>query len=123
MKQRAKHRSHFNVQKNMQITPKDALARLATADAPFLTLFGHGTLSVEIYQPDRVDLQQPHTRDEVYVVVAGTGRFMSDGQYYDFGPGDFLFVPAGVEHRFEDFTPDFCTWVLFYGPEGGEAGR
>jgi quercetin dioxygenase-like cupin family protein len=33
-------------------------------------------------------------------------------------PGDFLFVAAGVEHRFEGFTDDFTVWVLFYGPEG-----
>ena len=32
-----------------------------------------------------------------------------------------LFVPAGVEHRFEDFTDDLAVWVVFYGPEGGEA--
>jgi hypothetical protein len=25
-----------------------------------------------------------------------------------------------VPHRFEDFTHDFGTWVIFYGPEGGE---
>jgi len=31
-----------------------------------------------------------------------------------------LFVPAGVAHRFDEFTADFCTWVMFYGPEGGE---
>jgi len=35
-------------------------------------------------------------------------------------PGDLLFVPAGIVHRFEDFTDDFATWVMFYGPEGGE---
>lgn len=35
-------------------------------------------------------------------------------------PGDLLFVPAGVVHRFEEFTDDFATWVMFYGPEGGE---
>ncbi|MEO8164540.1 MAG: cupin domain-containing protein, partial [Betaproteobacteria bacterium] len=33
---------------------------------------------------------------------------------------DMLFVPAGVPHRFEMFTDDFCVWVMFYGPEGGE---
>jgi hypothetical protein len=27
---------------------------------------------------------------------------------------------AGKPHRFEDFTDDFGTWVIFYGPEGGE---
>ncbi len=37
------------------------------------------------------------------------------------GPDDVLFVPAGVEHRFEDFTVGLAVWVVFYGPEGGEA--
>jgi mannose-6-phosphate isomerase-like protein (cupin superfamily) len=37
-----------------------------------------------------------------------------------FKPGDFLFVAAGVEHRFEKFTKDFATWVSFYGPVGVE---
>ena len=38
----------------------------------------------------------------------------------DFGPGDLLFVPAGVEHRFEEFSDDLAVWVVFYGPDGGE---
>jgi mannose-6-phosphate isomerase-like protein (cupin superfamily) len=37
-----------------------------------------------------------------------------------FGPGDALFVPAGMKHRFENFSDDFATWIMFYGPEGGE---
>lgn len=106
--------------KVMHITPDRALQQLLAADNVFLNLFNHGTLSVEIYQPDQVDHQQPHDRDEVYVVIAGRGVFLNDGTRTAFGPGDFLFVPAGVEHRFEDFTDDFCTWVIFYGPTGGE---
>ena len=39
---------------------------------------------------------------------------------HPFNAGDLLFVPAGVVHRFEDFSDDFSTWVIFYGPEGGE---
>ena len=37
-----------------------------------------------------------------------------------FEPGEALFVPAGVEHRFVDFSEDFSAWVVFYGPDGGE---
>jgi len=29
----------------------------------------------------------------------------------------------GVEHRFIDFTEDFGSWVIFYGPQGGEASE
>lgn len=107
----------------MQITPTQALAKLKAEDRVFVNLFTHGTLSVEIYQPDKVDHQQPHDRDEVYVVVSGSGTFLNGSSRTTFGPGDFLFVPAGVEHRFEDFTEDFNTWVIFYGPVGGEASQ
>jgi len=77
---------------------------------------------VELYKLDGFDRQTPHTRDEVYIITSGTGRFFNAGTYVDFATGDFLFVPAGAEHRFEDFTEDFVTWVLYCGPEGGERG-
>ena len=104
----------------MKIDKTEALIKLAKIESPFLTLFEHGSLTVEIYKPDNIDLQQPHTRDEVYIVVSGSGEFLNDGKRSTFKQGDFLFVPAGAEHRFENFTSDFSTWVLFYGPEGGE---
>lgn len=105
----------------MKINPKKALQKLAHQNSPFLELFSHGTLSVEMYKPETLDLQLPHARDEVYAVVAGTGQFLNGKDRTTFAPGDFLFVPAGVEHRFENFSEDFSTWVNFYGPEGGEA--
>lgn len=104
----------------MQINTKHALETLAKANALFLQLFKHGTLSVEMYKPDKTDLQQPHEKDEIYIVVSGSGEFYNDGITAPFLPGDFLFVPAGKEHRFLNFTADFATWVIFYGPKGGE---
>lgn len=89
----------------------------------FVTLFQHGSLLVELYAPCGNDPQQPHTRDEVYIVVEGKGFFVIDGDRHSFDRGDFLFAPAGVPHRFEDFTDDLAVWVLFYGPEGGEASE
>ena len=86
----------------------------------FAKVLEHGSLEVEIYAPRGLDTQTPHTRDELYVIVQGVGEFVNGPDRYPFGPGDVLFVPAGVEHRFEDFTDDFLVWVVFYGPEGGE---
>jgi mannose-6-phosphate isomerase-like protein (cupin superfamily) len=105
-----------------RLAPEAALAELPAAGREFVTVFRHGTLEVEVYKPDRIDRQQPHSRDEVYVVIRGTGVFTCGDVRQPFGPGEVLFAPAGVEHRFEDFTDDFATWVFFYGPEGGEAG-
>jgi mannose-6-phosphate isomerase-like protein (cupin superfamily) len=87
----------------------------------FAILFEHGTLKLEVYAPRGHDPQQPHDRDELYVVVAGSGSFVAGDDRVRFAPGDALFVPAGETHRFEDFTDDLVVWVVFYGPEGGEA--
>src|SRR5262245_20804240 len=105
----------------MRLTPIHALAALdAETGKAFTTLFRHGTLEVEIYRPDTIDRQQPHTRDEIYVVLSGSGEFVLADVRQPFEPGEILFAAAGVEHRFENFTSDFVTWVFFYGPEGGE---
>ena len=104
-----------------RLTVEDALKHIPTSEGKrFAPLFEHGTLQVEMYAPLGKDIQQPHSRDEVYVVAAGSGSFFCDGKTTPFTPGDFLFVPAGVEHRFVDFSDDFAVWVLFFGPEGGE---
>ena len=49
------------------------------------------------------------------------GQLELAGEARSFEPGEALFVPAGVEHRFVDFSDDFAAWVVFYGPPGGEA--
>jgi mannose-6-phosphate isomerase-like protein (cupin superfamily) len=108
-------------------SPGDGLARLPgpptelwPQGARSVSMFRHGTLELKLYAPRSRDPQQPHTRDEVYMVAAGTGRFDNGGDVNDVRAGDLLFVPAGRPHRFIDFSDDFATWVVFYGPEGGE---
>lgn len=86
----------------------------------FATALERGSLLVELYGPRGHDPQSPHDQDEVYVVVSGSGEFVNGEDRHQFGPGDVLFVPAKQEHRFENFTDDFQTWVIFYGPKGGE---
>lgn len=96
------------------------MKKLAESDKPFVNIFKHGTLEIEFYKPDRIDKQTPHTRDEIDVIASGSGTFFKNGKRTPFEAGEVLFVPAGIEHRFEDFSEDFSTWVFFYGPEGGE---
>jgi mannose-6-phosphate isomerase-like protein (cupin superfamily) len=105
----------------MKITLNSALNQLdATQVQLFAKMMEHGTMSVEIYKPIETDHQTPHQQDELYVIMNGSGEFVNNGARSIFNPGDVLFVPAGVAHRFENFTDDFVTWVIFYGPAGGE---
>lgn len=83
-------------------------------------LTSHGSMSLRHYAPNGHDPQTPHDQDELYVVISGTGEYVMNGERVPFEPHDVLFAPAGAEHRFENFSDDFATWVIFYGPQGGE---
>jgi mannose-6-phosphate isomerase-like protein (cupin superfamily) len=103
------------------LTPAEGLARMPGPYGDhYDILLQHGSLEVGLYAPKSSDPQTPHTRDELYVIIAGRGTFRSGDRRHDVGPGDVLFVPAHVEHHFESFSEDFSTWVVFYGPAGGE---
>ena len=113
--------SVFDEAPQWQIGIDEALQKLEKAGGQqFIKLLEHGSMFVEMYKPEKVDLQTPHRRDELYIVANGHGVFLNNGTRQKFVAGDVLFVPAGIEHRFEDFSEDFATWVIFYGPDGGE---
>jgi mannose-6-phosphate isomerase-like protein (cupin superfamily) len=101
----------------------EALGRIdRTAAVPFERVLKHGSMWAGLYAPGASDPQQPHAQDEVYVVVQGSGTFVRGDESAAFGAGDLMFVPAGVSHRFENYTSDFAAWVVFWGPAGGEVG-
>jgi mannose-6-phosphate isomerase-like protein (cupin superfamily) len=60
-------------------------------------------------EPDR---QQPHSDDEVYIVLEGSGRLEVEGEARDLREGDAVFVPAGADHRFTGYE-NLSVLVIF----------
>jgi len=87
---------------------------------PFTVALAHKSMSVEIYAPKETDIQTPHDQDELYFIHSGKGELVIAGERHPFESGMVFFVAAHVEHRFENFSSDFITWVVFWGPKGGE---
>ncbi|MES2851084.1 MAG: cupin domain-containing protein [Bacteroidota bacterium] len=86
----------------------------------FIVMMQHGSMQLEYFAPEKIDSQSPHKQDEIYIIASGTSQFYRSGETIDCKTGDVIFVPAAMEHRFVNFSKDFATWVIFYGPEGGE---
>ena len=124
---------------NIHATAKDARATPLQPGHISALLMSHGSMELRWYAPQHLpggaDLQTPHDRDELYLVVSGAGVFVRAEHGHPFDgtpipphaedrvaiqPGDTLFVPAGADHRFEAVSADFGAWMIFYGPEGGE---
>ena len=104
----------------VRLTVEEVERKIPASGIRSVAAFEHGTMLAKLYAPRGHDPQKPHTRDEVYIVASGSGTFVAGNKRHPFAPGDFLFVPAHVVHRFENFTDDLKLWVVFYGPEGGE---
>ncbi len=115
----------------MKVSLSEALGQLPAAPteawpdgAPFVAMMTGGTMTLEVFAPGQScadeDLQTAHTQDELYLVQAGRGEILIRDKRFKAARGDAFFVPAGVKHHFENFSRDFVTWVVFYGPQGGE---
>jgi mannose-6-phosphate isomerase-like protein (cupin superfamily) len=99
----------------------DAAARIPTpAGERAVLVLKRGTVDVKLSIPVPPNVQAPHEQDELYVVVRGRGVLVHDDKRDPFETGDVLFVAAGVEHHYEDFSNDLALWRIFYGATGGE---
>ncbi|MEO6330889.1 MAG: cupin domain-containing protein [Ginsengibacter sp.] len=81
----------------------------------FTVVMKHGHMSVEYFAPKTIDTQTPHSQDELYVIIDGQSEFFRNGEIINCSKGDVIFVPAGMVHRFMNFSDDFAVWVIFYG--------
>jgi mannose-6-phosphate isomerase-like protein (cupin superfamily) len=78
-------------------------------------------IGVYLLVAPRADEQTPHTYDEVYVVLSGSGQIEVDGETRSLRGSEAVFVGAGAEHRFSEYD-EIALLVIFNGPES-EAER
>jgi mannose-6-phosphate isomerase-like protein (cupin superfamily) len=105
-------------------TLSEALALREAGGRPWVELLRAPDVSFGLYVlgAGATDEQRPHTEDEVYVVLGGHGRFTAGDETRACGPGDVIFVPALVPHRFHEITEELRIIVVFGPAEGSRAG-
>jgi mannose-6-phosphate isomerase-like protein (cupin superfamily) len=108
----------------MDVFPLRDLVERHAAGRPYLEFLRVPDLSLGLYvlEAGSVDGQSPHTEDEAYVVLEGRSSFTAGDETRDVGPGDTIFVAAGVPHRFHDIAERLRLIVMFGPAEGSRAG-
>ena len=74
------------------------------------------SLGMSVWPAGGEDTQQPHTEDEVYVVMAGRGTIRVADEDRAVKPGSVVYVGAGVEHRFHSVDEDLHVLVFWAPP-------
>lgn len=93
----------------------ELLAAHAEAGALYHEFLREPSLSTGLYilRAGTHDPQQPHTEDEVYYVISGSGQITVAEENRAVRAGSIVFVATGVEHRFHTITQDLTILVLF----------
>src|SRR5215467_2124004 len=101
----------LNSDRSGVVSFQDSEAQIrALTEGHAVNVLRRGTLLTKLSLPVGPNVQTPHTQDEIYVIVRGNGWLSHDGTRTPFAAGDLLFVAAGVEHRFENFSDDLAVW-------------
>jgi mannose-6-phosphate isomerase-like protein (cupin superfamily) len=65
-------------------------------------------------------LHRHREEDEMFHLLSGTARFHCDGESFTAGPGDFVFLPAGLAHTFLVGTDEPLRVLQITTPSGFE---
>ena len=89
-------------------SPEDFEKLRLAAGRPYVEFLREASMSAGLYvlAAGAVDPQQPHSEDEIYVVMAGRSRFTAADETRTVAPGDVIFVAAHVPHRFHDIAEE-----------------
>jgi mannose-6-phosphate isomerase-like protein (cupin superfamily) len=66
-------------------------------------------------RPEENDTQEPHSADELYCVIEGTGKIEINGYDTPVRQGTIIFVPAKSRHRFHSNKEDLVILYMFGG--------
>ena len=103
----------------------DELLSRQAGGKPYLEFVRAQSLSAGLYvlAAGATDPQGPHTEDELYYVISGSGRITVGTQQRAVAAGSAIFVAATVPHRFHDITEELRILVFFAPPEGSAASN
>jgi mannose-6-phosphate isomerase-like protein (cupin superfamily) len=66
-----------------------------------------------VLHPGEKDTQEPHSADELYYVIQGSGMMELGKTKKSIGQGSIVFVPAGMQHKFYGNSEDLVVLYVF----------
>jgi mannose-6-phosphate isomerase-like protein (cupin superfamily) len=93
------------------------ISKRQEGNKPYLEFLKVPDISMGLYvlPAGGVDLQSPHTEDEVYYVVSGRAQIQVADEARFVQTGSIVYVAKNVEHRFHSIEEEL-TVIVFFAP-------
>ncbi len=97
------------------VSTERLIAELEAEDEQFAEVLSTESVTVEIGQYPTSSPKNPHTEDEIYYIISGSGMIRVGDETYDVGAGDVVFVEQGLEHDFFNVDEEITALTIFVG--------
>ncbi len=96
---------------------KDLTSRLEKEGAYFLDFLKIRDLEagIIVLRPEQRDTQGPHSVDELYYIIEGSGWMELGKTKQPVNKGNVIFVPAGMHHKFYGNKDELVILYVFAG--------
>ncbi len=99
------------------VSTAELVTELEDDENQFTEVLDKDSVTIEIGQYPKPSPKNPHTEDEVYYIVSGSGSIRVGDETYDVETGDVVFVEQGMEHDFFDIDEEITALTIFVGSE------
>ena len=95
----------------------EKIINMASDNSDFIDFFDllHLQSGLLRLKPGQMDGQEPHSLDEIYLVLQGDGFIEIGKKSYVLKKDLFIYIPAKVEHRFYGNTQEIFVIYFFSG--------
>ena len=99
------------------VSTERLIRKLEDEDAQFAEVLNETSVTVEVGTYPTSAPKNPHTEDEIYYIISGTGMIRVGDETYDIEAGDVVFVERGIEHDFFNIEEQITALTIFIGSD------
>lgn len=99
------------------IPTTELVEELEQEDRSYREVLSKDSMGVELAHYPNPEPKNPHSEDELYYIISGSGMARVGEETYAIGEGDVVFVEQGVEHDFLDIEDEITALTVFASAE------
>jgi mannose-6-phosphate isomerase-like protein (cupin superfamily) len=99
------------------VSTEEVITELKEEDAQVAEVFSKESVTVEIGKYPTSSPKNPHTENEVYYIISGSGMIRVGDKTYSIESGDVIFVEQGLEHDFFNIDEEITALIIFVGSD------
>ncbi len=99
------------------VSTEELITEIEEEDGQFAEVFHTESVTIEIGKYPTASPKNPHTEDEIYYIVSGSGMIRVGDETHDVEAGDLVFVEQGLEHDFFNIDEEITALTIFVGSD------